>query len=279
VSVLQTAKTPVSLTASASYTASTKTLSGISGLAIGDSITIRGSTRNSNGRYVVYAPSTGQVGTRALRADEYSIFLSNGVIDVILKENRPLNQIQGKITNRTGANTTVTLLFTCSGTATLTAGWATVTGLQLSGTVNDGQSREFSITITNPTINTTFSVTPTIGAGQCTIRLGEAVIVNTRTEISVNNPWRWTGIINRGLSSKQDEAGLTILRDGIPGWHLSLGSPGIVENDDYTIAYPDDIIVAETANQNWSNYSETDIKNIGNDWLFPKNVDIIIGFV
>lgn len=262
------------------YTESTKALTSLSttGLQVGSSVTIDGTTTDANGRYVVYSLSPVVIGTRAVNRDEFCPTLSTDTIDVVMREDDLLRTLFMQVTNRTMSSQAVTLVFTTSAASTLISSWGTVTGLQVAGTLTAGQTATMSLAITGATSGVTFTLTPTAPV-PVVARLGEAVVVNSRTERGVNHEWKWGGLIRRGLYEGYDQPDITVYKDGVAGWFLGFGYPGIIENDSYTITSPEDVVVFETQHNNTNNYTETDIKKIVRDRLVPTNVPVVIGFV
>lgn len=293
--VLESIPSLTTLGTAETYTQSTVSLSATSwaaSVAIGDAITVAGSTRDSNGRYTVYGKTstTVEVGHRASRSTEYAQVVGSGRVELQFREDRVLNQIGVRLVNTTGSSATVgfTLTatnatfaggFTLTGTATVstTSSVGTVTGM----TVAAGAVAEVVFRLATVSSTGTFQLGGLTGTTLTAARVGELGLCPMATtglpDLATLWPWRWGAIVRTGLRSRVNETGLTVYAKTKPGWYLEVSSTEIVEEDAYTMASPDEFVVLEVDHRNPSNYTAEDLETLVREVLLPANVDGVLG--
>lgn len=282
------------------YTHSAKTLAAAgwaSEVEVGDALTIDDSVRDSNGRYTVYAKtgSTVEPGHRALRSSEYPLAVRTDMAEVQFKEDRVLGLLLVRLINTTALSKTIGFTVTASG-ATITAsarrsGTGTVNHTSSVGTcsltagvasVTAPTITEAAFTLSGLTDTSTFQVAVTSGTPTA-VRLGEMGLHPMNTDgvasLAAIWPWRWGGVVRTGLRGQQDETGLTVSARAKPGWFLGLSSPGLVEEDAYTMASPDEFVVVEVDHRNPANYTEQDLKALVREVMLPADVDGVLGLL
>lgn len=283
-----------------SYTHSTKTLAASSWytqVSSGSPITIVGSTRGSSGRYTVYgvSGSSVQIGHRANRSTEYVYAYAANKTELLFREDRVNNNIWVGLANQSSSSKTVAFTLTASGatfgTAAVTQGTGTATAsgtlatVSLTAGAGSATSRTFSevrIPVTSLTSASTF--TPAITSGSPTaIRLGGlGLCLHTSAGVPITGsmfPWRWGGIVFTGLRSGVDESGLTVYASTSPGWALGVTYPESAEEESYSMAFPDELVVVEVDHRNTAYYTKDDLTTLVRSVLLPADVEGVLGYL
>jgi hypothetical protein len=267
-------------------------------LLVGDDITVLGSTKGGNGRYFVFGNNGTVVllGRRAVNATQYFPFLPPTAASLQFREDREHNRMYFRVINNTATATKqINVTLTASPTSMFTGAGALGTGYTVSLTngvlsfgwvVPAGGTYEgwvgMNVTSTDSYAALTVSETLT-GSSLTGVRLGYAGLYPIhRTGVldySVSPQLKWGGLIQSGFRSGVNETGLTVYANSLSGFYLGLGYPGIYENDDYTMASPDDFVVVEVDHRNYAFYSEADLKALVRDHLIPADTNYVLGFV
>lgn len=280
---------------SIAYTHSTISLNGTgwaSNVAIGDALAITQSASDANGRYTVYdvTGTTVKIGHRAARSQEYPYYTVTGAVELQIKELRPLNQILVRLVNTTGSSATIDFTLTATNAAYLGAfslgGTATAnttsTVATVSLTAGANATSEVALRLSGTLPTSTFQLAITSGT-PTRVKLGEMGLCRSlatgAADLAGLWPWRWGGIVGTGLRSLQNEAGLSVWLKTKPGWYLGISSPGLVEEDAYTLASPDEFVVLEVDHKNPTNYTERALKTLVREVLLPADVDGVLGLL
>lgn len=298
--VLESTPALPTLGTNVAYTHSTKALAATSwagAVAVGDALTIGNSVRDSNGRYTVYATTATTVvpGHRALRSSEYPIAVRSGMVELQFTEDRVLGLLSVRLVNTTaqtktigftvtvtGATITASARRSGSGTVSHTSGVGTCSLVTGAGTTVAPTITEAAFTLSGLSELSTFQVALTSGTPTA-VRLGEMGLHPTGTnglaDLTTLWPWRWGGVVRTGLRGQQNETGLTVAGRTKPGWFLGVSSPGLVEEDAYTMASPDEFVVVEVDHRNPAHYTEQDLKALVREVLLPADVDGVLGLL
>lgn len=295
--VLQTIPALETLVANASYTHSTQSVpagSWSSDLVPGSTLSVVGSSLDSNGRYTVYSADNTRVvlGHRARASQRYAEMAFANATELQFREDRVLNRLWVRLHNTTGSSKTVGFTVTVTGSPVGTAAVATGTGtVSVSNGVATVSLTAGAGSLATPTIaevvlpltNANSAVLQvTITAGTPTaVRLGAmGLCPNTPAgtpDLAALWTWRWGGIVKTGLRSARNETGITLLGSTKPGFYVGVTCPESVEEDAYTMGSPDEFVVVEVDHRNPANYTTQDLGTLVRDVLLPADVTGILG--
>lgn len=298
--LLESAIDLTTLGTSVAYTHSTKTVAAgawYNLVSPGDALMVAGSTRGSDGRYTVYGVSgtSVQLGHRANRSSEYVYTYQSGKTELLLREDRANNSLWVSLANQSG--TTKTIAFTISvsgatwGSGSVVGGTATVSTTSTVATVSlqagggSTTARGFSevrLPLNGLTSPTTFTLAITSGTPTA-VRLGDLGLCPTGTDgtptFASMFPWRWGGVVFTGLRSGVNETGLTVYDSAKPGWYVGVSYPESAEEDSYSMASPDELVVVEVDHRNPAYYNKSDLTALVRGVLLPADVEGILGLL
>lgn len=285
------------LSGNVSYTHSTISLAGTGWqnlVEVGSSVTVTGSTLDSNGRYTVYevAGASVRVGHRAARSQFYAFFTPTNAVELQLREDRQQNHIGVRLLNTSSTSRTVAFTLTATNATYLGAFQRGTTGTVTSAVTSTvatvtliapaNSSAEVILRLSGVSTSSTFQLAVTAGAPD-RVKLGEMGLCPMTTATAPNLaaiwPWRWTGIVATGLRSGRNESGLGLFLKTKPGWFLEVATVGHIEEDAYTMASPDEFVVLEVDHRNYTNYTERTLNTLVRDILLPADVDGVLGLL
>jgi hypothetical protein len=258
---------------------------------IGDTLTVLNSSRDSNGRYTVYGKSGNSVviGHRARRAFAYPTIAWSNTLDLQFREDRAEGVVWVRLVNTKGTTGAATFTLTTTGASiasgSLISGSGTVATTSTVATITlsapAGSVSEAIIRLTSPSESTTFQLAVNSGTPD-RVRLGGMSLCRVGTDglLVLGSPyqWRWGGMVRTGLRSEADESDLMVYERARPGWYLGVSAFGSVEEDAYTMAFPDEFVVVEVDHRN-PNYTERDLETLVSDVLLPADTDGVLGLI
>lgn len=268
------------------------------GMVVGESIAVLGSTKTSNGRYVIYNidGSGVELARRAMKSQRYPLTTRTNALELHVREDREQRRLIWRVVNTTAGALAVTFNIAVSGatyaSATVTTGAGSVvlsggnTVATCTWTVPAGETWEVTALLTIPSGLPIFTLTRTAGTLNAVLMGGAALFGRTVAGVLNSSAvWKWGGLIPDTLRGNQpgggsaNSTGLSIYAKTVPGWFLGVSGPGLVEEDSYTMASPDEFVVLEVDHRNTRNYSEKTFKTVVTDYLSPANVDTLLGLL
>lgn len=269
-----------------------------SGLTVGTSFMLGGSTLRSSGRYWVYANSGTAItpARRPVHSYSYFPYQSSG-IELQFREDRLNQRVYFRVNNPGAvASKTIAGTVTVSGVGSVTAS-VPVGASYTVGVAANVVSFTWTLASNEPfregwinvgSLSSAVEFVPAVsesstGTAMQIVRLGSGGLsgrtVAGAVDLTALARWKWGGLIKTTFLSQTAESGLTVYGGPYHGFYINIGYPGLFENDPYSITAPKNLVVAEVDNRNVSNYSNTDIKNIVRDYLIPVDADYLIEFV